>query len=131
MASAASRAASLRSPAALCADPLALSILPSVSMSLSPLSLPAPSLMAPFALSAAPFTCSRSMIVFLCCLETVQQKSHAVVPRRASADLCTGLLSLALRDVPRCLTRVGCAQQSKRHEIAHLDHQDQPAIDIF
>ena len=64
-ASAASRAASLTSPATLCADPLALSILPSVSRSLSPLSLPAPSLMAPFALSAAPFMCSRSRLCSL------------------------------------------------------------------
>src|ERR1700744_6357347 len=87
MASAASRAASLRSPAALYADPLALSILPSVSMSLSPLSLPTPSLMAPFALSAAPFTCSRSMNVFLCYLDRVQRKNCAVVPRRTRAGL--------------------------------------------
>src|SRR6185312_1212577 len=64
-ASAALRAPSFTSPAALCAEPLALSILPSASMLLSPVNLPAPSLMAPFALSAAPFTCSRSMAVIL------------------------------------------------------------------
>src|SRR5215208_4508559 len=99
MASAASRAASFTSPAALWADPLALSILPSVSVSLSPLSLPAPSLMAPLALSAAPFTCSRSMIVFLRCLDQRQRRSCAVVPRRTRDGLAPDVLSFADPDV--------------------------------
>src|SRR5579871_5285096 len=60
--SAASRAASLTSPAALCISPLALSALPSACSFLSPVSLPAASFTAPLALSAAPLMCSRSIV---------------------------------------------------------------------
>jgi putative ABC transport system substrate-binding protein len=37
--------------------------------------------------SAAPFTCSRSMIVLLCCLRHEQRKSYAVVPSKTCAGL--------------------------------------------